>query len=406
MRPTESPSRIEPCELETIPPDLSDALAELVQGATTLGSRLHPRTASGLAELVSIMNCYYSNLIEGHHTRPKDIERALVDDLDLGARRDLQLEARAHVRVQREIEGLFAQGILEDPTSCAFAQRIHRSFYLAAPRRMLSVVGTNGSTLEMTPGEFRSAREHDVVVGRHVPPASDSVVPFMEYFERRYRLDSMGLASKLIAMAAAHHRFNYIHPFPDGNGRVSRLMSHAIALKAGVGAHGLWSISRGLARGLRNRADYKQMMDAADAPRTSDTDGRGNLSARALLEFVTWFIAVARDQVSFMAGLFDFDRLRERLRAYVTDSLRAGEETALLVDEVFVRGSVARGEAARITKRPERTARLVLSKLLTGGLLASETPKGDVYLRFSSEAAEFLFPRLFPAEAEEPTTII
>ena len=32
-----------------------------------------------------------------------------------------------------------------------------------------------------------------------------------------------------MAIAAAHHRFNYIHPFPDGNGRVSRLMSHAMA---------------------------------------------------------------------------------------------------------------------------------------------------------------------------------
>ncbi|WP_287429078.1 Fic family protein, partial [Sphingobium sp.] len=47
-------------------------------------------------------------------------------------------------------------------------------------------------------------------------------------------------------LATAHHRFNWIHPFPDGNGRVSRLMSHAMALKAGIGAHGLWSVSRGL----------------------------------------------------------------------------------------------------------------------------------------------------------------
>jgi Fic family protein len=406
MSPTESPTRIEPCELETIPPDLSDAIAELVRAATTLGSRLHPRTASGLAELVSIMNCYYSNLIEGHRTRPKDIERALADDLDSGTRRDLQLEARAHIRVQREIEALFLQGTLGDPTSCAFAQRVHRSFYVSAPKSALSILRANGNTLEMTPGEFRSAPEHDVVVGRHMPPSSTSVPGFMEYFERRYRLGSMGLARKLIAMAAAHHRFNYIHPFPDGNGRVSRLMSHAIGLEAGIGAHGLWSISRGLARGLRDRSEYKQMMDAADSPRTSDLDGRGNLSAKALLDFVTWFLSVAHDQVAFMAGLFDFDRLRERLREYVLRSLQVGEDSALLVDEVFLRGTVPRGEAARITKRPERTARLALSKLLTARLLASETPKGDVHLRFASDSAEFLFPRLFPAQAEETTTVL
>jgi Fic family protein len=406
MSAPESPTRIEPCELETIPPDLSDAIAELVQVATTLGSRLHPRTASGLAELVSVMNCYYSNLIEGHHTRPKDIERALADDLDRGARRELQLEARAHIRVQRELEASFTEGTLEDPTSCSFLRRVHRSFYLEAPASLLSLVRADGRTIEMTPGEFRNALEHDVVVGRHLPPSSTSIVAFMEYFERRYRLESMGLARKVIAMAAAHHRFNYIHPFPDGNGRVSRLMSHAIGLKAGIGAHGLWSISRGLARGLRNGAEYKQMMDAADSPRTSDTDGRGNLSARALLEFVTWFIAVAHDQVTFMAGLFEFNRLRERLRDHVVRTQQSGEEAALLVDEVFRRGSVPRGEAARITNRPERTARLVLSKLLTAGLLASQTPKGDVHLRFSSDSAEFLFPRLFPADPENPSAVV
>src|SRR5437763_127086 len=89
----------------------------------------------------------------------------------------------------------------------------------------------------------------------------------MQYFADRYQFDRMGKAGRIIAMAAAHHRFNYIHPFPDGNGRVSRLMSHTMAWKAGIAAQGLWSISRGLARGLVSRTEYKQMMDLADTPR-------------------------------------------------------------------------------------------------------------------------------------------
>jgi Fic family protein len=221
----------------------------------------------------------------------------------------------------------------------------------------------------------------------------------MDHFAKRFELRPMGPAQKIVAMAAAHHRFNYIHPFPDGNGRVSRLMSHATALKAGVGAHGLWSISRGLARGLRDRSEYKQMMDAADAPRSTDTDGRGNLSLKALEDFVTWFVEVARDQVSFMAALFEFDRLRERLHEYVVGPLQLGHEAGALVAEAFLRGAIERGEASRITKRPERTAREILSKLVKAGLLDSETPKGDVFLRFSSASAEFLFPRLFPPDA-------
>jgi hypothetical protein len=101
-----------------------------------------------------------------------------------------------------------------------------------------------------------------------------------------------------------------------------------------------------------------------------------------------------------MAGLFEFDRLRVRLAEYVTGPLKLGGDAKALVDEVFLRGSIPRGEAPRITKRPERTARTVLGKLLKAKLLTSDTPKGDVFLRFSIDSAEFLFPRLFPAELE------
>ena len=117
----------------------------------------------------------------------------------------------------------------------------------------------------------------------------------MAHFERRYRFEGTGPAARILAMAAAHHRLNYIHPFPDGNGRVSRLMSHAMALKAGIGAHGLWSVSRGLARGLDSRREYKEWMDRADTPRQGDPDAPGNLSRSALVDFTLWFLKVCLD---------------------------------------------------------------------------------------------------------------
>ena len=51
---------------------------------------------------------------------------------------------------------------------------------------------------------------------------------YMARFEERYRLAELRQGARILAIPAAHHRFNYIHPFPDGNGRVSRLMSHAM----------------------------------------------------------------------------------------------------------------------------------------------------------------------------------
>jgi Fic family protein len=371
-------------------------IAELAASSAALGHTLHPRTATSLAELVRIMNTYYSNLIEGHNTRPKDIVRALAGDLDHDEkRRDLQIESAAHVRVQAEVDRMALENRLPEPASVSFIRWLHREFYHDAPKAMLRI-GAPGREIQMRPGEWRSRPEEDVAVGRHQPPSSARVADFMKYFETRYRFDHMGKASKIMAMAAAHHRLNYIHPFPDGNGRVSRLMSHAMAHTAGIGAHGLWSISRGLARGLESRGEYKQMMDLADTPRQGDLDGRGNLSERALTEFILWFLRVCLDQVAFMSGLFELDTLIRRMRAFVDRSETLKPEAARLLEEALIRGEFERGEVPRITGLPERTARRVFNDVVATGLLASESPKGVVSLRFPPDTAELLFPRLFP----------
>ncbi|MSO35546.1 MAG: Fic family protein [Acidobacteria bacterium] len=387
--------RIEPARLEALPEKVTDLVAELASSAANLGNRLHPLTAANLADVVRIMNSYYSNLIEGNNTRPRDIERALAGDLEADpARRNLQIEAASHVRVQAAIDQLARQGALPEPASVDFIRWLHREFYRDADPSMLVVTGA-GRDFNMVPGEWRSRPEHDVAVGRHIPPASPRVDEFMRYLADRYQFNTMGMAGKVVCMAISHHRFNFIHPFPDGNGRVSRLMSHAMAWHAGIAAGGLWSISRGLARGLASRGEYNQMMDLADSVRESDLDGRGNLSQKALIAFISWFLEVALDQVRFMSGLFELEALSRRLRALARELLLPAEAEFLL-DTVMQRGEIDRGEVPRVTGLPERSARRVLNALVQKGLLASTTPKGAVSLRFPASSLEILFPRLFP----------
>lgn len=392
----ETPFRIEPCRLDQPPVKIADIVAEIAAASATLGRALHSTTAANLANLVRLMNCYYSNLIEGHDTRPREIERALAGDLDGNdQRRNLQREAVAHIRVQAEIDRRAAEGTLPEAASRDFIRWLHREFYAGAPDEMLCI-GNGDRKLMMVPGEWRSRPEHDNAVGRHLPPSSGRVADFMAYYEERYRLASLGTAARIIAIAPAHHRLNYIHPFPDGNGRVSRLMSHAMCLEAGIGAHGLWSISRGLARGLVSRSDYKRMMDYADTPRQGERDGRGNLSERALEEFTLWFLEVCLDQITFMSGLFEIETLNRRLQTYVDRSDNLKPQAGKLLTEALVRGQFERGEAGRITGLAERTARRVLNECVAAGLLASDTPKGPLSLRFPINALETLFPRLYP----------
>lgn len=257
-------------------------------------------------------------------------------------------------------------------------------------------IGNGENAFRMVPGRFRSQLQHDNAVGRHQPPSSHRVDAFMAHFESRFRFASMGRGAKILAMATAHHRLNYIHPFPDGNGRVSRLMSHAMGLSAGIGAHGLWSVSRGLARGIESRGEYKRMMDHADQPRQGSLDGRGNLSLRALIAFTTWFLKVSVDQVRFMGTLFDLDQLAGRLRVYAEQDERFRPEAIRILEEVLLRGEMQRGDAERVSGLKERTARTLLGDLLDDGILGSSTPKGPISLRFPVHSVETLFPKLFP----------
>ena len=136
----ESVQRIEPTRLEEVPEAISDVVAELSAASAKLGHALNPRTAVNLAGLVRIMNTYYSNLIEGHVTRPKDIERALAGDfVKEPGRRNLQSEAAAHVRVQTEIDRMYALDRMPEPASVDFVRWLHREFYRCAPKEMLRI---------------------------------------------------------------------------------------------------------------------------------------------------------------------------------------------------------------------------------------------------------------------------
>lgn len=404
----ETPARIEPCFFEDdIPRVLADLVSEIQHEAAGLGRDLHADAAAELADFVRVMNCYYSNLIEGHDTRPKDIERALAGaELD-PERRPLALEARAHVLVQRAIDAAHAAGRLPSPTSIHFITWAHRSFYEEMPEEFRVSRGRGGEMVPIVPGKFRTEASEDVEVGLHAPPSSERVADFMAHFERRFGMAERWASTRVIAVASAHHRLNYIHPFVDGNGRVSRLMSHAMCLKAGIGGNGLWSISRGLARGLRERGEYMQMMSYADSPRRGDLDGRGNLSHAALRDFCEWFLSVMLDQIRFTRAAFRLDTLEGRYRRLL-DDLGHDKRAEDLASAVLRYGQIDRGDVHTVLRTSDRTARNVVSKMVQEGFLKSATPKGPVRIAFPLDYRDRLFPNLFAdaaIEAPEPPAI-
>src|SRR5262245_46968913 len=145
-------------------PELSELVLELTKRSASFRSSLPKGLAEPLADFVRSMNCYYSNLIEGHDTHPVDIERALNDDLarDDPKKRGLQLEAKAHIEVQRWID---EGGLGGRDMTVEGIREIHRRFTNLLPDYLRWVVHRDTKEkIEVVPGKLR---EHDAKVGRH-----------------------------------------------------------------------------------------------------------------------------------------------------------------------------------------------------------------------------------------------
>jgi len=338
------------------------------------------------------MNCYYSNLIEGHDTTPREIDRALAENFSAEPKkRALQKEAVAHIDVQKMIDA----GLVPDvhPISSAYGKWVHKEFYDRLPSELLWVENPDtGDKIQVIPGKHRDGT---VMVGRHIPPLPENLDRFLTRFDESYAPNRLSKIQRIISIAASHHRYAWIHPFYDGNGRVIRLMSYAALKKIDVGSE-LWSVARGLAR---QKDQYKALLQAADEPRHGDLDGRGTLSQAALVDFCEFFLNICIDQVAYMSSLLDFKTLSERMRIHVEEMIAMKElpkGSYALLREALLVGEFERGKVEEITGLKDRAARDILYALVKKGLLVSDTPRGPVRLGFPIDVVERWFPLLYP----------
>lgn len=392
----ENPNLMEPL----LPPSgtrkLEDLAVDLVSCAARLAGKLSQETVETVSCLVRSMNCYYSNLIEGHNTHPVDIERALCGDYSKDPKkRNLQLEAFAHIEVQALIDDP-KTGFL-DVVSKDHIMWLHREFCKRLPAELLKNHDpSTGKELTVVPGELRTG---EVLVGNHLAPLASELPKFLELFEERYQPENLSALMRVIAVAASHHRLLWIHPFYDGNGRVARLFSHAFLKMLGIGS-GLWSVSRGLARNVN---EYKSQLAAADRWLEGDTDGRGSLSLEGLNNFCEFFLRTCIDQINFMEALLEPSLLTERVRKYCAEQIEAKKlprGSFELLRELILSGSLSRSKVSEITGYQERQSRTITATLIDRALVKSASPRADLKLNIPHEVVETWFPKLYPPDLQ------
>ena len=368
---------------------LNELVFELTTAATAFKASLPEGMIDALCDLVRSINCYYSNLIEGHNTHPIDIERALAEDFSADKRqRNLQLEAKAHIATQRWID----EGGLVGPVTIAAAVRaIHHRFAAALPADLLWVENPKTGRKEpIVPGELRAS---DVQVGRHIAVSPGAVPRFLTRWEQAYSGSSK--FETVLQAAAAHHRLLWIHPFSDGNGRVARLVSYAMLLEA-LDTGGIWSIARGLARNVDR---YKSLLAECDLQRRNDLDGRGNLSEEALASFTVFFLESCIDQVKFMAELMQLSELRKRILDWAKAEERIGglmANSTRVLAHILAHRELERKDVAEVVGFDDRKSRRVTAMLHKRGIIAAPTHRAAFRIAFPAALAPTLMPGLYP----------
>jgi Fic family protein len=367
---------------------------DLSRVATALaGTRVPPE----LRSLLRNMNSYYTNRIEGQHTRPHEIDQALRQDFStdaaLAAKQRLAI---AHIEAEQALELRYATA---DGAQALYTlealQDIHRALFARLPAADLVTPEQEA----IVPGTLRP---RDVRVGQHVAPAHGSVPVFLQRWAAFYGGVRRGEAA-LVALACAHQRLGWVHPFVDGNGRVMRLHTHTWLTAQGY-TGGLWSPLRGFARSTER---YYALLADADSLRRGDLDGRGNLSEQALIAWADYVLDTCLDQVRFMASLLDFETIKSRIEAclvFEATVRKQGVRTEALrgLHYLFLSGEeMQRGDFKSMLGLGERSATDALGALVKRGLLKSDSPQGKVRFGLPQHALRFLFPQLWPeAEAD------
>ncbi len=373
---------------------LLEQAGDVIRAADRLAGMCQPGALVGLRALLRAMNSYYSNRIEGQHTLPLEIEQALRNDYSQDAdKARRQRLALAHMHTEAQLEERCGQWSAQQVWGVQMVQDIHQDLFARLPSddRVLN----DGTAL--APGTLRTQQ---VSVGVHAAPAAARLKDFLTRWGGFYGEVRRG-ELQVLAIAASHQRLAWIHPFRDGNGRVARLHTHLALCHAGL-TNGLWSPLRGFAR---TQEAYYAHLAAADEPRAGDLDGRGNLSEKALVQWVAYVLAQCAEQVGFMTQMLDLDGMKGRIAACLAYEANVGQngvraDALRPLHYLFAtQGELERADFKAMLGLGDRLASAQVSALLARGLLQSDTPYGKLRFGVPQHALRFYFPKLW-VEAE------
>lgn len=241
-------------DLKLVRPEFDSKLTDLIielehLRKIKLGGSTHPQVFFQLKDIFHTLESIGSARIEGNNTTIAEyIESKIESSTDQVSYSILEI---------RNIEN--AMRFIEDtvhnyPINKNFISELHKIIVEGLPYK-------DGGEGDKTPGEFR---RHNIKIANsnHLPPDALQV---NDYMEELFSFINNNDLSKydLLKCAIAHHRFVWIHPFGNGNGRTVRLFTYAMLIKNGFNVN-IGRIVNPTAVFCNNRIEYYNKLSIAD----------------------------------------------------------------------------------------------------------------------------------------------
>lgn len=220
---------------------------------------------------------------------------------------------------------------------------LNKSYLLELHKRIVDGLPTgNGGGGDRTPGRFRAGQVY-ISNSEHCPPDALRVEDYVDELLDFIRAEDSPKYD-LIKIALAHHRFVWIHPFSNGNGRTVRLFTYALLLKYGFRVSIANRLINPTAIFCNNRDRYYEYLTKAD---------RGD--SAGLEEWCEYVLGGLRIELEKVYKLTEYSYLTEKI-------------LIPMLEEAFARTAITEEERTILRK-------VIETKVLQNSDLKSLFPK-------------------------------
>ena len=255
-----------------------DHLRKKVLGGTT-----PPHIFFQIKNIFHIIESIGSARIEGNHT-------TLIDYIDSKIAPSPSTETEPIIEIRNMESALdFIDKSIDDTS-------INRIFLSELHKQVVGGLTAEGSK---NPGEYRQ-KEVKIAGATHLPPDYMQVNSYMEELFNFINRDDPSQFD-LLKTTIAHHRFAWIHPFDNGNGRTVRLLTYAMLVKQGFKVH-MGRIINPTAVFCSDRDKYYKNLARADI---GDDQG--------ILNWCEYVLAGLKTEVDKVDRLADYNYLLEKV---------------------------------------------------------------------------------------------